>query len=106
MSEIENAEGSESNLIVRDMSQYASYPTAAGHSDDGKVEAAKPEEKALNLDDLSAKEIDAYVNSGDLTPEQVYEHENASEHPRKGVLRKYAPKDNEPEAEESDADAS
>lgn len=87
---------SESNPIVRDVRQYASYETAAGHSDEAmNVKATEKSEAVLNLDELSAREIDAYVNSGDLTAEQVYAHESAAEHPRKTVLKKYAPADAE-----------
>lgn len=90
---------SESNPIVRDVRQYAVYETAAGSTElHMNSEASKPKEAVLNLDELSAREIDAYVNSGDLTAEQVYAHENAAEHPRKTVLKKYAPAD----AEDSD----
>ena len=40
------------------------------------------------------------MNAGELTGEQVYEYESAAEHPRKGVLAKYAPK--QESAEEAD----
>lgn len=92
MSDIEET----SNEIVRDVRQYASYETAAGHSDLATPPKPEPKQEALNLDELSAKEIDAYVNSGDLTAEEVYEQESAAAHPRKGVLAKYAPKEEAP----------
>lgn len=85
----------ESNPIVRDVRQYALYETSVGHSAQA-MQVSLPKEEALNLDELSAREIDAYVNSGDLTPEQVYAHESAAAHPRKGVLAKYAPKQEAP----------
>lgn len=92
-----------SNDIVRDVRQYASYETAAGSSDAAmNVKATEKKEAVLNLDELSAREIDAYVNSGDLTAEQVYAHESAAEHPRKTVLKKYAPAE---EAEETEEEA-
>lgn len=93
------------NDVVRDVRQYASYPTAAGNAQDAmNVGKTEPKESALNLDELSAKEIDAYVNSGDLTAEQVYEYESNAATPRKGVLHKYAPKQEEaaPEAPAED----
>jgi hypothetical protein len=83
------------NDIVRDIRAYATYETSAGSSDAGPKQVARAEAKPLNLDELSAKEIDAYVNAGELTAEQVYEHESAAEHPRKTVLAKYAPKQEE-----------
>jgi rhodanese-related sulfurtransferase len=104
----EEIEMSESNPIVRDVRQYASYETSAGHSDAAMNPVGiEKKEAVLNLDELSAKEIDAYVNSGDLTAEQVYEHENAAEHPRKTVLKKYAPADaaDEEEAPAEDAES-
>jgi len=92
---------SESNPIVKDIRQYAIYETAAGSTANTmNVKAPERPEQVLNLNDLSAREIEAYVNSGELTAEQVYAHESAAEHPRKTVLKKYAPVEEDSGVEE------
>jgi hypothetical protein len=81
----------------------AVYPTMNGMAGQ-EIEVPERSHEALNLDELSVAEIKAYVNSGELTAEEVYEHESKAEHPRKSLLHAYEPKDEEavdaPESED------
>jgi hypothetical protein len=73
----------------------AVYPTMNGMAGEPIELPEGKQHEALNLDELSVAEIKAYVNSGELTAEEVYEHESKAEHPRKSLLHAYEPKDEE-----------
>lgn len=79
---------------------YASYPTMAGNSVDPIPSPPQKTLQAHNLDELSVADIKAFVNAGELTAEEVYNHELAAEHPRKTLLHLYAPPAEEAAAEE------
>lgn len=51
------------------------------------------EPEVLNIEELTAAEIKTFHEAGELSSEEIYAAESKADKPRQGVLKAYAPKD-------------